>query len=35
MIKGNGHSGPGFSSAESTRQIEDFFARHLKAKHMR
>ena len=29
VIKGNGHGGPGFSSLESRKLIEDFFAKHL------
>jgi acetyl esterase/lipase/ubiquinone biosynthesis protein UbiJ len=29
VIKGNGHGGPGFSSPESRKLIEDFFAKHL------
>jgi acetyl esterase/lipase len=31
-VKGNGHGGPGFSSEENRRLIEEFFARHLKKK---
>ena len=29
VIKGNGHGGPGFTSPESWKLIEDFFAKHL------
>ena len=30
VVKGNGHGGPGFSSPEKRKLIEDFFAKHLK-----
>ena len=29
VIKGNGHGGPGFTTPESNKIIEDFFAKHL------
>ena len=29
VVKGNGHGGPGFSSPENRKLIEDFFAKHL------
>ena len=30
VVKGNGHGGPGFSSPENRKLIEDFFAKHLR-----
>jgi acetyl esterase/lipase len=32
VVKGNGHGGPGFNSAENRKLIEDFFAKHLRPK---
>ena len=29
VVQGNGHGGPGFSSPENRKLIEDFFAKHL------
>jgi acetyl esterase/lipase len=29
VVKGNGHGGPGFNTAESRKLIEEFFAKHL------
>jgi acetyl esterase/lipase len=29
VVKGNGHGGPGFTSPENRKLIEDFFAKHL------
>ncbi len=30
VVKGNGHGGPGFNSAENRKRIEEFFAKHLR-----
>ena len=30
IVEGNGHGGPGFTSPENRKLIEDFFAKHLR-----